>query len=74
MTGLNLFEKHQFEQNIYPKCNSAVPLILPFKNQDNWFVFGVTVLRQLKSAIDTVAFGSLFYGAFFCILIRILTH
>lgn len=58
-------------ENLHKKYDPPIPFYLPFKRQDTWLAFGITVFAELMICIDGATFTLYVAGPFFCIWLHI---
>lgn len=61
-------------ESIYPKFSQPLPYNLPVKDQENWTIFFITLIAQVKCAMDIGSFNVVFLSIFYTIFIHIYTY
>lgn len=68
------FVGHFLPESMYPKFSQPLPYNLPVKDQKNFTVFWITLIGQIKCAMDIGSFNVVFLGIFYTIFIHIHTY
>lgn len=58
-------------ESIYPKYSPPMPYYFPFEEQENWYVFAITLAGQVKCSLDLGSFHTLFLSIFYTISIHL---
>lgn len=61
-------------ETIHKRYNLPVPFYLPFKNQETWLHYGITVVAQCGSGISLSAVVTLDFGVFMCVVLHIFSY
>lgn len=57
-------------ESIYPKFSFPLPFYLPFKNQETYLCYCLTLLAQFKTTVDVASLGIFVYAMLYCLSIH----